>query len=359
MRVRALIGAMFVAWVAMPALALVASADEGPPLPPVDAGPPLRPPSTVLRAAVTAPPAPTPLVVVSGTVAGAKKELIVLVGGLGTDKRPGDDPFKDLQDRIPNDTYDVKRFGTDFGVYGTYDSIDENAEHLRDGIRSLSAGYDSVHIVTHSLGGNVADRAFALGLSSGDGVTTYVAWSAPHDGAHAAGIARAALTLSGPARADTRDVAVWADLHDPESAAMRDLARIRAVAPPTGVVRLDLRLATDELVSSSDARDPGVDSRVLLPTTLRDWEGHGGILQNDQALDLTLATIRQKAVPVDDRGIVLRAAAQVISDRTSELVDGLSDIGLSVLTVVILFGGFGALWRRTLSRRIPWPPISE
>jgi len=140
---------------------------------------------------------------------------------------------------------------------------------------------------------------------------------------------------------------------------VRDLARIRAVAPPTGVVRLDLRLATDELVSSSDARDPGVDSRVLLPTTLRDWEGHGGILQNDQALDLTLATIRQKAVPVDDRGIVLRAAAQVISDRTSELVDGLSDIGLSVLTVVILFGGFGALWRRTLSRRIPWPPISE
>jgi hypothetical protein len=359
MRVRALIGAMFVAWAAMPALALVASADEGPPLPPVDAGPPLRPPSTVLRAAVTAPPAPTPAVVVSGTVAGAKKELIVLVGGLGTDKRPADNPFKDLQDRIPNDTYDVMRFGTDFGVYGTYDSIDENAEHLRDGIRSLSAGYDSVHIVTHSLGGNVADRAFALGLSSGDGVTTYVAWSAPHDGAHAAGIARAALTLSGPARADTRDVAVWADLHDPESAAVRDLARIRAVAPPAGVVRLDLRLATDELVNSRDARDPGVDSRVLLPTSLRDWEGHGGILQNDQALDLTLATIKQKAVPVDDRGIVLRVTAQVISDRTSELVDGISDVGLSVLTMAILLGGFGALWRRTLSHRIPWPPLSE
>jgi len=350
---------MLAAAAVFPALALVASADEGPPLPPVDAGPPLRPPSTVLRAAVTAPPAPTPSVVASGTIAGPKKELIVLVGGLGTDKRPGDNPFKDLQERIPNDTYDVKRFGTDFGVYNTYDSIDENAEHLRDGIRSLSAGYDSVHIVTHSLGGNVADRAFVLGLSSGDGVTTYVAWSAPHDGAHAAGIAREALTLSGPARADTRAVTVWADLHDPESAAVRDLARIRAVAPPPGVVRLDLRLATDELVSSNDARDPGVDSRVLLPTSLRDWEGHGGILQNDQALDLTLATIKQKAVPVDDRGVLLRAATQVVSDGTSGLVSGLADVAFEGLCVVILFGGFGALWRRTLSRRWPWPPISE
>jgi hypothetical protein len=359
MRMRALIGAMFVAWAAMPALALVASADEGPPLPPVDAGPPLRPSITVLRAAVTAPPAPTPAVIASGTVASSQRELIVLVGGLGTDKRPGDNPFKDLQDRIPSDTYDVLRFGTDFGVYGTYDSIDENAVRLRDGIRSLSAGYDSVHIVTHSLGGNVTDRAFELGLSSSDGVTTYVAWSAPHDGAHAARVAERALTLSGPARADVHEVAESLKLHDPESAAVRDLARIRAVAPPTGVVRLDLRLATDELVSSRDARDPGVDSRVLLPTSLRDWEGHGGILKNDQALDLTLATIKQKAVPVDDRGILLRAAAQVISDRVSEWIDDVSDIALKGLCMVVLLGGFSALLRRTLRPSLPWPPFTE
>src|SRR5258706_4713222 len=352
-------GAVFGAGPFLPPWALVPRAGGAPPLPPVDAGPPLRPPSTVLRATVTAPPAPTPSVVASGTVAARKRELIVLVGGLGTDKRPGDNPFKELQGRIPSDSYDVKRFGTDFGVYDTYASIDENAVRLRDGIRSLSGGYDAVHIVTHSLGGNVADRAFGLGLSANDGVTTYVAWSAPHDGAHAARVAQAALTLSGPARADSRDVAVWANLHDPESAAVRDLARIHAVPPPTGVVRLDLRLATDELVGSSDARDPGVDSRVLLPTSLRDWEGHGGILQNDQALDLTLATIRQKAVPVDDRGVLVRATTEIISDGTSELVDRLSDIGLAVLTMGILFGGFAALWRRTLSRAIPWPPLSE
>jgi len=298
-------------------------------------------------------------VVAPGAVAGPKRELIVLVGGLGTDKRPGDNPFKDFQDRVPSGTYDVVRFGTDFGVYNTYDPIDENAVHLRDGIRSVSGGYDAVHIVTHSLGGNVADRAFALGLSSSDGVTTYVSWSAPHDGAHAARVAQAALTLSGPARSDTRALAESARLHDPESAAVRDLARTRAVPPPSGVVRLDLRLATDELVSSSDARDPGVDSRVLLPGSPREWEGHGGILVNKEALELTLATIEQKAVPRDNRDILLRAVSQAMSERISERVDDYADIALRGLCVVVLLGGFGALVRRTLSRRMPWPPLSE
>jgi hypothetical protein len=358
MRVRALIGATFLGGALLPALALVALADEDPPLRPPDAGPPLRPPITVLRPTVTAPPAPTPSVAPGGD-AGPRRELIVLVGGLGTHMRPDENPFEHLQERVPNGAYDVMRFGTDFGVYNTYDSIDENALHLRDSIRSVSGGYDAVHIVTHSLGGNVADRAFALGLSASDGVTTYVAWSAPHDGAHAAGIARAALTLSGPARADARDIAVFANLHDPESAAVRDLARLRAVAPPSGVVRLDLRLATDELVSSRDSRDPGVESRVLLPASPREWEGHGGILQSDEALDLTLATIRQKAVPTDDRGVVLRVASEVMSERISERVDALSDIVFTGLCVVVLIGGFGALVRRTLSPRLPWPPFSE
>lgn len=354
-----MIGATLLAWVALPALALVALADEDPPLPPVDAGPPLRPPLTVLRATVTAAPALPPAANAPGSVSGPKKELIVLVGGLGTDKDPKDKTFKDLQDRVPSGTYDVLHFGTDFGVYNTYDSIDENALHLRDSIRSVSGGYDAVHIVTHSLGGNVADRAFELGLSASDGVTTYVAWSAPHDGAHAARVAQAALTLSGPARADTRDVAVSANLHDPESAAVRDLARIRAVAPPSGVARLDLRLATDEFVSSSDARDPGVDSRVLLPGSPREWEGHGGILVNKEALELTLATIEHKAVPRDERGILLRAASQAISERISERVDDYADIALKGLCVVVLLGGFGALVRRTFRRALPWPPLSE
>jgi hypothetical protein len=359
MRTRALIGATLTAWALLPGLALVASADEDPPLPSAEAGPPLRPPITVLRATVSATPAPTPSIVAPDATAAPRKELIVLVGGLGTHLRPEDNPFGALQQRVPSDAYDVKRFGTDVGVYDTYDSIDRNARELRDVIRAVSGDYDAVHIVTHSLGGVVADRAFALGLSSSDGVTTYVAWAAPHNGAHAAQVARAALTLSGPAREDTRDLAKSVKLHDPEVAAVRDLASVRAAAPPAGVVRLDLRMATDALVSSRDARDPDVDSRVLLPDSPRpwEWEGHGGILRSQQALDLTLATIRQKAVPADDRGMVLRAASEVISDHISERVDRMSDIAVKGLCVLVLVGGVGALLRRTLRRGLPWPPL--
>src|SRR5439155_589326 len=53
-------------------------------------------------------------------------------------------------------------------------------------IRSLAPTHSVVHIVTHSMGGVVADRAFAQGLSHEDGVATYVAWSAPHSGSDAA-----------------------------------------------------------------------------------------------------------------------------------------------------------------------------
>ena len=354
MRVRALIGATFLGGALLPALALVALADEDPPLRPLDAGPPLRPPITVLRAAVTAPPAPMQSVVALGSVGGPKRELVVLVGGLGS--ASDDETFKAFRERLAKESgYDVVRFGQDFGSYDTLGGVDANAERLRDSVRSASTGYDGVHIVTHSMGGVVADRAFALGLSASDGVTTYVAWSAPHDGSHAARVARAALTLSGPARADARDVAVSADLHDPESAAVRDLARIRAVGPPTGVVRLDLRLAMDAVVSSADARDPGVASRVLLPTSLGELEGHGGILNSEQALDLTMVTIRSRAVPPDERGYALRAGSEVVA----QIVDGHAQPLLAGVCGLVLLGGIGALFRRTLRRALPWPPLTE
>ena len=64
-------------------------------------------------------------------------------------------------------------------------------------------------------------------------------------------------------------------------------------------------------------------------------------------------------MPADDRGTVLRTAAQVISDRTSGLVEGLADPVFAGLCMVIILGGVGALIRRTFSWRLPWPPISE
>ena len=345
MRMRALIGATLLAWVALPALALVALADEDPPIPPVDAGPPLRPPLTVLRAVERAP-------AVSAPPNGPQKELIVLVGGFASEE--DSHVFDAFRDRAKADGYDVKEFGRDVGTYDTFGAIDASAVQLRDTVRTLSKGYGAVHLVTHSMGGNVADRAFDLGLSSSDGVTTYVAWAAPHDGVHAARAAQSWLARSGPAREDTRAFTKALVLRDPDVAAVRDLAQLRASAPPPGVVRLDLRLATDGLVSTADARDPGVASRVLLPMSRVEVEGHGGILKSEQTFDLTMATIRSRAVPRDERGIALRAASDVVA----HVVDLGAQVGLTALCVVCFIGGIGVFVGRKLRRPRPWPSLS-
>jgi len=299
----------------------------------------------VLRAAERLPATTT-------SASAPKKELIILVGGLGS----GDDGhvFDAFRARVAGEGgYDVIRFGQDAGVYDTQGAVDANAEQLRDTVRSVAGGYGGVHIVTHSMGGVVADRAFALGLSASDGVTTYIAWAAPHDGAHAAEALQNTLTASGPARDETR--AFTAHYRDPDSPAVRDLARARASAPPPGVVRLDLRLATDGLVSTADARDPGVASRILLPATIGELEGHGGILQSQQAFDLTIATIRTKAVPPDQRGIALRAASGAVAQG----VDDHAQLVLGGVCALCLIGGFGSLLRRTFRRALPWPPLGE
>ncbi|MEP6693571.1 MAG: hypothetical protein ABJB39_02905 [Chloroflexota bacterium] len=337
------------AGLALPALALVASADEGSPLRPVDAGPPLRPPVTVLRAVDRAPSTS------ALSTDAPKKELIVLVGGYGSGTE--DQFFDGLRTRVAaQGGYDVVRFGRELGAYDTFGAVDANALQLRDSIRAASVGYDGVHIVTHSMGGVVADRAFELGLSASDGVSTYVAWSAPHDGAHIAQAAQTTLAVSGPARADTRTfTTTYFRDRDPDDVAIRDMARLRAAGPPPGVVRLDLRLATDALVSAADARDPGVASRVLLPASWRELEGHGGISQSDEALDLTLATIRTHAVPPDRRGAALRAASEAIA----QTFDHYAQIALVGVCSLCLIGGISGLFWRTLRRALPWPPLSE
>jgi hypothetical protein len=301
----------------------------------------------VLRAVerVPAPPATT--------TDAPKKQLIVLVGGYAS--TPDDHTFDAFRARVAREGgYDVVRFGQDLGTYDTVGAVDANAVRLRDTVRSVSADYGGVHIVTHSMGGVVADRAFALGLSASDGVTTYVAWSAPHDGSHGAQALQRTLSFSGPARGDTRAFTISL-FGDPDSLAARDLARARATAPPPGVVRLDLRLSTDALVSAVDARDPGVAARVLLPATPRQLEGHGGILESDEAFALTLATIRSRAVPPDERGLVLRTA----SEKISQTVDEYAQLVLAGVCSLCLIGGVGALVRRALRRTLPWPPLSE
>jgi PGAP1-like protein len=354
MRMRALIGATFVGWALLPALALVASADGDPPLQPEDAGPPLRPPLTVLRATEKAPLTFTHSTEEPNMSADRpKRQLIVLVGGYASESN--DKTFDKFRERVARESgYDVVRFGHDLGAYDTFGAVDANARRLRDSIRSVSGAYDGVHIVTHSMGGVVADRAFGLGLSASDGVTTYVAWAAPHDGAHAAGAMQTALAVSGPAREDTRSFTTTY-FRDPDSAAVRDLARADPSGPQPGVARLDLRLATDALVSSGDARNPGVPHRVLMPKTIDEVEGHGGILKSEQAFDLTLATIKSRSVPPDQRSRLLVTASEAFALK----VDESAQIVLGGVCSLVIIGGIGALVRRTFRRTLPWPPFSE
>ncbi len=320
MRSRAFLIAVVFALPCMAAVALVASADEGSPTAPAWPNPRLRPPSAVLRH-VDAPmsPAGDALPRVAETLAPATsgRQLVILVGGYHSCACPDDGTFDALRMRLaslPNTT--VVRFGADPRFpYDTYGAIEPSAINLRDEIRALSDQYDGVHIVTHSMGGVVADQAFANGLSRADGVVTYVSWSAPHDGSDAARALTVARFVTGTDDDVLRESLLWIQM-EPDSAAVRDLARTHAARPPAGIVRLDLREATDALVTARDARDPGVASRVLTGAV----EGHGGILTDPQAIDLTMRTIATRRVPPDERSRALRVAAAAESDRVGTLV---------------------------------------
>jgi hypothetical protein len=308
-----LIAAVSLALPCMAALTLVASADEGSPTAPAWASPRVRPPAGVLRhvdAPIASPGDPSPRPIRS-------RELVVLVGGYQSCACPDDGTFVALRARltaVPGMT--VVRFGADPRFpYDTYGAIEPSAINLRDEIRTLSDQYDAVHIVTHSMGGVVADRAFANGLSSADGVVTYVSWSSPHDGSDAARALTVARFATGATNEVFREGLLWLQM-EPDSPAVRDLARVRAVPPPDGVVRLDLREASDVLVTARDAHDPGVPSRILTGAV----EGHGGILTDPQALDLTMQTVVTRRVPPDERSRVLRRAASAESDRVGGLV---------------------------------------
>lgn len=280
-----------------PGAVLVALADDPAPTP----SPSFRPPVGVLRHV----DAPTASPVAPANVAAPKKELVILVGGYQTCWcKDGLDAYAA---RASAAGYDVKHFGADPRYpYDSYGAIAVSGRSLRDEIRSLAPDYSAVHIVTHSMGGVVADQAFAQGLSASDGVATYVSLSGPHSGSD---WARAAtdVNTNGPGEL-LRRVASLFEMES-KSAAVKDLASVHPIVPPVGVVRLDLRESTDVLVTSTDASDPGVPSRILNEAA----EGHGGILTDPRAVDLTMRTISTRRVPPDDRARALVDATDLSS----------------------------------------------
>jgi len=305
-----------------------ASADDG------------RPPLTELRPGeIRSSPAPSfapgsDLFVEILRAPAQKKELVLFVGGYGSQANDG--AFDDLAARFPSDRYDVRRLGDDPRFpYDTYGGLDANAQVLTDEIRTIGTDYSAVNVVTHSMGGAVTDRAFANGLSSADGVRTYVAIAGPHSGADYARAPALVLPIIGPVKDIVRAGAVAA-ARDPESAAIRDLATARPIRPPSGVARVDVSLATDGFVNEFDALDPGVPQRLFLPATPRELlDGHGGSLVNRQIADLVVETIRTHQVPPDRRDLVTRLVAPILWDKETLIWRQL--LGLITMTALCLY----------------------
>jgi hypothetical protein len=330
MRIRALVAIMCMALPFLPAVALVASADEDSRAAPTSPSPSIRPPLAILRhvdAPTTDAPTASPSLPAAST-ATSGRELVVLVGGYQSCACPDDGTFKDLRTRLAADPHlDVIRFGADPRFpYDTYGPIEPSAINLRDQIRAVAPEYAGVHIVTHSMGGVVADRAFGVGLSHDDGVISYVSWSAPHNGSDAARALAVTRAVTGRSGGALRESLLWFQM-EADAPAVLDLARAAPIAPPPGVVRLDLRMTTDLLVTAHDAADPGVTSRVLPGRK----DGHGEILSDPQAIDQTIRTIVERRVPPDERSVLLRMAAEDQSKRIGELVLG----AICVLTVLV------------------------
>lgn len=353
--------AMVIALATLPAAgALVASADDGPPRDQDAAG---RPSRTVLRPTELR-PAPVHLggSAHSGEVSGHAEpvralprsaeppgahgalpapapsrdtppasELVLLVGGLASTTTDG--AFDALAARFAADPrYELRRFGADpRHPYDTRGALDPSADALVAQIREEAPRYAAVHLVTHSMGGAVVDRAFERGLSARDGLRTVVSLAPPRSGAT---IARASTGVLAAAGEDAPLVrGILAPVHDPGLAAVRDLARGRpVVTAPPGVTRLDLRLATDALVLARDASAPGTDSRTLLPSTAGGLEGHGAILRDPRALALATATVTDGRTPPDDRSLVER----VVTDEVASLDDRAVRVALLVTVAALL-----------------------
>jgi hypothetical protein len=282
--------------------ALVAAGDDGPPRP-FPAG---RPNRTILRPTeISELPAPKP----------SEKEVVILVAGIGS--ASSDSTFDAIVAALARDPrYEIHRFGGDPAhPYDTRGSIDANADQLTAEIRELAATHPKIDIVAHSMGGAVVDAAFRRGLSASDKVATYIALASPHGGSTEARLGQPFLALgeSLGARAELRAISA-ALAQDIGSRAAQDLTAIHAGPPPQGVTRLDLRMATDVIVTAPDARTPEVTSRTLLPTTAGSIEGHGGVTTDPHAIALITSTVASGHVPaLGWRDAILELAARMVS----------------------------------------------
>ncbi len=290
--------------VLMVAAALPVWADGGP----ACGALPGRPTCTILR------PLPPPLRQPPPTA----PECIVAVGGLGS--RNDDPAFRELLAPFGGDPrYEIHRFGgpaedPSTFPYDTYGAVSVNGLHLRRFVRSLSDRCQAIHVVTHSMGGAVADRAFSMGLSTADGVVTYLPLSGPHNGAMVARYLRGLVERDEHFAEATSVISQALHVHDPTTPAVRDLALIRPPRPVRDVIELRQRLADDAFVYLPDNWDRRFEVRDRLPDAqLIELDGHGGSLQNAEIRATTAHVIRRLEIPPDDRPLLDKALALVMS----------------------------------------------
>ncbi|TMG34553.1 MAG: hypothetical protein E6H88_14755 [Chloroflexi bacterium] len=349
MRPPALIRAFVLALALLPAGAIHVSADDGRPNP---GGRPSAPPETAGRPhQLPVAPAPVRLAEPTGSADGPPfplpirrpppATLVILVGGYGT-QQPDDPTFMDLAKRIEQQPgYHVERLGADpANPYDSYQHLDTSAEALIKEVRSKAASYPGgVHIISHSGGAGVVDRAFAKGLSAADGVRSFQAVAPPHNGSTVAWWTDLVLPSLGQATDYVRAILMSATpLPDPESDAMHDLAHLRRTAPPPGVVEVDYTLASDTFVMEQDNFHPGVPLRLYTPQDLHQLAiGHDSFVNTELSEDVVRA-VRCSCVPPDRRTV-----GEVVLDEAIRQVStpvGNKELALIILVALGLAAGF-------------------
>lgn len=287
---------------------------------------PGRPACTILRP-VDAPPARG-----SAPMSG---ECVVIVGGLGSPTDNSDEGFfgAALGDVADDERFRTIRFGVDQGSYDTTGDISRSGEELRSVLDGASDECGSVHLLAHSMGGVVADRALS---KSTRGIATYVALSSPHNGANAARAIRPAIEADALFAAGARLAAVAAGAHDPTAEAVRDLARARAPRPARAEAAVRLRIVTDALVLRRDNHDRRVDFREYLPVSLEQSEGHGEIVHHPVAQGVVRDTITRHRAPDDARPPEEIRAATLASLAIDEILATVEEGLRTVLLAVAL-----------------------
>jgi len=239
-----------------------------------------RPVCTVLRPAAEAARMRDPV--------GWGQECVVVVGGLGSPVDGSDAAYFALAlgDLANSVGHRLIRFGVDRGAYDTTGAISRSGAALGSVLLGLSPDCDAIHVLAHSMGGVVADRALSKLDPGSLGISTYVAMASPHNGATLARVVRAIAA-----------VPVAAGGVDLTAEAIDDLASMRA---PRRIPRLEhvrLRMASDLLVLHRDNNDPRVDVRELDPASLDELEGHGAIVRDRRVQGIVRETIRSGRVP--------------------------------------------------------------